>query len=81
MMERQNVTLSLPKDVLKQAKHIAVDKGVSLSGLLTDCLEDLVRDTASYEQAKKQALKHMNRKYDLGRKGAGALSRDSLHER
>jgi len=80
-MERQNVTLSLSKDILRQARHIAVDKGVSLSGLLTECLEDLVRDAAAFDAAKKQALKNMKRRFDFGLNGAGPASRDSLHER
>lgn len=34
-MEYQNVTLSLPKATLRRAKHIAIERGTSLSGLLT----------------------------------------------
>lgn len=33
-MEHQKVTLSLPKELLKRAKHIAIERGTSLSGLL-----------------------------------------------
>ncbi|SHF72137.1 hypothetical protein SAMN02745218_02952 [Desulfofundulus australicus DSM 11792] len=38
-MEYQNVTLSLPKEVLRRAKHIAIERGTSLSGLLTHLLD------------------------------------------
>lgn len=39
-MEYPNVTLSLPKNVLRKAKYMAIERGTSLSGLLTPFLED-----------------------------------------
>ncbi|MBI2357305.1 MAG: hypothetical protein HYV04_00035, partial [Deltaproteobacteria bacterium] len=39
-VEKQNVTLSIPKDVLREAKHLAVDRGISLSGFLVEALEE-----------------------------------------
>ena len=51
-MEYQNVTLSLPKEVLRRAKHIAIERGVSLSGLLTQLLEELTRKEDAYGRAK-----------------------------
>lgn len=32
-METQNITLSIRKDLLKAAKHIAIERNTSLSGL------------------------------------------------
>ncbi len=43
-MEYQDVTLSLPKEVLEKAKTLAIEEGSSLSGLMTRLLEDLVHD-------------------------------------
>jgi uncharacterized metal-binding protein YceD (DUF177 family) len=42
-METQNITLSLPKDVLLKVKHIAVRRHTSISSLLTQALETLVQ--------------------------------------
>ncbi len=50
-MERQNITLSIPKETLKKARHLAVEKEQSLSGLLTDYIEELVRHDESYNEA------------------------------
>ncbi len=41
-MENQNVTLSIPKGVLRKAKILATRKGKSLSNLLTQTLKELV---------------------------------------
>jgi predicted transcriptional regulator len=41
-MNTQNVTLSLPKEVLRKAKMIAIQRRTSLSRLLTRALEDMV---------------------------------------
>ena len=41
-MERQNVTLSLPKDLLKKAKTLVMMNGRYLSNLLREILEERV---------------------------------------
>ena len=41
MESTQNVTLSIPKDILRKAKILAVQKNTSLSGLLTQTLTEL----------------------------------------
>ena len=43
-MERRNVTLSLPKTLLKKAKILAVMKDRSLSDLLRETLEEKVKE-------------------------------------
>lgn len=79
--DRQNVTLSLSKTLLRKAKILAVERQTSLSGLLADALEGLVRDADEYEKAKERALEYMKNARDLGTKGRIKWTRDSLHER
>ncbi len=79
--DRQNVTLSLPKPLLRKAKILAVERQTSLSGLLAGALETLVRDQDEYERAKERALSYMRNARDLGTKGRITWTRDSLHER
>lgn len=55
-MDHQNVTLSLPKEILRRAKHIAIERGTSLSGLLTHLLEELTRQEDAYCLAKRDHL-------------------------
>jgi hypothetical protein len=77
----QNVTLSLPRELLLKAKHIAVDRNTSLSGLLTRYIEEIVEKHNGYEQAKQQHLKIMEAGIDLNTGGSITWRRDDLHER
>ncbi len=80
-MEHQNITLSLSKDLLKQAKHLAVEKGTSLSKLLGDYLEQLVLKENRYQQAADRIRKRLNDGIDLGTGGKRTWKREDLHER
>jgi len=51
-MNRQNVTLSLPKSLLKKAKVIAAGREKSLSELLRESLEEKVREANGYKKAR-----------------------------
>lgn len=79
-MEYQNVTLSLPKEVLRRAKHIAIERGTSLSGLLTQLLEDLTRREDEYRKAKECHLATLD-EFDLATKGNITWTRSDLYER
>jgi tryptophan 2,3-dioxygenase len=81
MMERQNITLSLPKDTLQRVKLLAVKRQTSVSGLLTQTLEKLVEDEDSYVHARRRHLEWLERGLDLGTDGHVSVSRDELHER
>lgn len=80
-MEYPNVTLSIPKRTLLRAKHIAVDKGKSLSALIAGLLEEFVEREDEYEEAKRQHLAFLDDAPDLGTHGKLTWKRDQLHER
>ena len=80
-MSQRNVTVSLPEDVLREARHLAVDKGLSLSRFLAEILEQRVRDTRAYNQAKERELDRMRQGMDLGTHGKITWTRDELYER
>lgn len=80
-MERQNVTLSLPKDLLKKAKVLAALKERSLSDLLRESLEEKVKEETGYQRAKERQIALMEKGYDLGSKGKVSSAREDLHER
>ena len=77
----QNVTLSIPKDILRKAKILAVNKNTSLSGLLTQTLKDLVAHQEAYEQARQRNLTLLKSGFDLGTQGQISWKREELHER
>lgn len=79
-MERQNVTLSIPKDLLLKAKHMAINKGSSLSGLLTATLEEIVAREEGYEEARIRQEQLMDKGLNLGLNGKVHWSRENVHE-
>lgn len=78
-MEKQNVTLSIPKELLQEAKIIAIQRNSSLSGLLSSLLEDMVMREHRYQAAKRRSLARLADAPALT--GDYTWTRDSLHER
>ena len=76
---KQNVTLSLDKELLRKVKHVAVERGTSISGLLAVHLAQIVEQDEEYERAQKKAVGLMKRGLKLG--GKIRASRDEWHER
>lgn len=81
METTQNVTLAVPKDVLRKAKILAVQKNTSLSGLLTQTLVGLVAHHEAYEQAHRRNVALLDNGFNLGTYGKITWKRDELHER
>ena len=80
-LEKQNITLSLPKDILVKIKHLAIDRNTSVSGLLAETLAELVRQNDSYHEAQARQTALMKNGFDMGFKGQLTWNRDELHER
>ena len=80
-MDKQNVTLSIPKDTLRKAKILAVRRNTSLSGLLSQTLEELVSKDEAYSTARSRHLDLLENSIDLGTQGKVSWKRDELHER
>lgn len=80
-METQKITLSLPKDILLRAKLLAVQRQISVSGLLTQALTQFVEQEEAYAHAQRRHLQLLDRGFDLGTGGALKTARDELHER
>lgn len=81
MQKTQNVTLSIPKDVLRKAKILAVQKNTSLSGLLTQTLTEIVSRQDNYDQARQRNLAILRKGFDMGTQGEASWKREELHER
>ena len=78
-MMKTNITLKLDSNLLREVKIIAAEDGTSISAMLSDRLERLVRDRRGYSLARKQALARMRKGMDLA--WTPPTSRDELHER
>jgi hypothetical protein len=76
---KQNLTISLDRETIRQAKIVAAKRSTSISGLLTRQIEILVGEEEAYERAQRQALLLLEQGFHLG--GMIQASRDELHER
>jgi len=76
---KQNVTISLSREVIKKAKILAARRETSISGLLAQEIELLVGEEEAYEQAERQARALLEKGFHMG--GVVRASRDELHER
>ena len=56
-----NVTVSLSEDLLRQARHLAVDEGVSLSRFVALSLEQRVEAVRGYRAARERQLSLLRR--------------------
>jgi hypothetical protein len=76
---KTNVTLKLDVDLLREARILAAEGGSSLSALLADRLEAMVRERKAYDRARRRALARLRSGLDL--QWTPPVSRDELHER
>jgi hypothetical protein len=77
--EKQNVTISLSRQVLRKARILAARRETSISGLIAYEIECLVGDEEAYERAERQAIALLEKGFHLG--GKILAERDELHER
>ncbi|HCC78035.1 MAG: hypothetical protein A2X25_00275 [Chloroflexi bacterium GWB2_49_20] len=78
-MQNQNITLSLPKTVLRKIKLLAAKRQSSVSRLLTRAAEKMLEEETEYDAAHKRQRALLEIGFNLGfRKTA---SRDDLHDR
>jgi len=80
-MQKQNITLSLPQSLIKQAKHLASSRHTSLSELMRESLQERVEEADGYRAAMNRQLCLMRTGFDLGTNGVITPSRDEIHER
>lgn len=80
-MEKQNITLALPRDVLKRIKVLAAAQGTSVSSMLEQLLEQHLARHEGYDPARRRQSRLMRDGLDLGTEGNPGWTRDELHER
>lgn len=76
---KANVTLKVDAGLLKEARVIAAEQGRSVSALVAERLESLVRERKGFERARRRALSRLNDGLNLG--WTRPASRDEIHER
>jgi len=76
---KQNVTISLSRQLLKKAKILAARRETSISRLLAQEIEVLVGNEEAYERAQRQAMALLDQGFHMG--GVIRAGREELHER
>jgi hypothetical protein len=76
-----NVTISLPASLVREARHLAVDQGVSLSRFVARALEERVDARRRYRAAWEQERRVLDEGIDLDTHGHAKWTREALHER
>jgi hypothetical protein len=75
---KQNITISLEKDLVRRARMVAAQRATSISRLLGDELARVVDRAEAYERARLAALDDLKHGFPLGGRPA---TRGELHER
>jgi hypothetical protein len=76
---KQNLTLALDKETVRKAKVLAAQRGSSVSRVLTEEIDRLVRERDRFQAAKTGAITELRRGYRLG--GGPLPRREEIYER
>jgi len=77
--DKQNVTISLSRQVLKKARILAARRETSISGLVSQEIEFLFGEEETYDQAERQAMALLDKGFHMG--GVIRARRDKWHQR
>ncbi|MBW2369636.1 MAG: hypothetical protein JRH15_17330 [Deltaproteobacteria bacterium] len=75
---KQNITLSMEKELIQKARILAVQRQTSVSNMLSQELKRMVEKAAQYESAKRKAFACLESGFSLGN---AKVNREVLHER
>lgn len=75
----RNITLSLDEEILRQARVLAAERGLSVSAFLRAELSGLVERHRAYDKARTAAVRRLRRGQSLG--GGELPAREELHDR
>lgn len=76
---KSNVTVKLDAELLREVKVLAAQRGTSVSRMLTEQLEAVVRRDKTYQAAKRRALARLRKGYKLD--WTPPATRQELHDR
>jgi len=76
---KTNITLKLDTELLRQVRVLAAEEDTSISALLGERLEQIVRERRTYDRARKRAMARLREGMNL--RWTPPRFRDELHER
>jgi hypothetical protein len=75
----KSTTIKVDAKLAREAETVAARQGTSLSRLVADYLRTLLRRDQAYAAAKRSALRHLRKGFNLGWRRP--VRRDELHDR
>ena len=63
---KQNITLSIDKELIKNARVLAAKRQTSISRMLGEELQKLIEDSKEYDRAKKRTLNYIAKGFHIG---------------
>jgi hypothetical protein len=75
----RNITLTIDEAILREARVLAAQEGLSVSAFLRKELSRLVEAQRGYGRARESAVRRLDRGQSLG--GGPLPARDELHDR
>lgn len=79
MTAKQNFTVAIESALLKQARAIAMRRGLSVSAMLADELRELIAKDRAYEAARQSAKAMLKTGFPL--QGTRVRDRSEIHDR
>ena len=79
--DRRNVTVTLRADVLREARHLAVDRNLSLSKYLSQLLEEHIDSKRAYRAARDRQARMLAEGFELGSYGKTTWTREDIYDR
>lgn len=76
---KTNITLKIDADILREARVLAAEEGRSISALVTERLESMVRERKAFDKARRRAVARLREGLDI--QWTPPKSRAELHER
>jgi hypothetical protein len=80
-VETRNVTVALPRTLLRRVKVVAATRDTSISALLASALEEIAGRDEERRRAARRTVARAREGYDLGTRGRALATRDQLHDR
>ncbi len=80
-MRQQNITVSLPSDLVREIRYLAMEQGVSLSKFVARLIEEHVEANSRYRAARGRQREILQAGLPLGTGGSVTWDRNQLHAR
>ena len=80
-MALKTVTITIPEELVREARHRAVDRGLSLSPYLADLIQQSVDRKREAAEARERLIRRAHTGLDLGVADSITWTRETLHER